>query len=147
MHGFCGSNVLYSASLSFRMFIFLLTPFDTWDCCYFGSNLSKKVVRIKKHVIFFWKWRNNFSAWVYFCVYPIFDWGDIAKRSVVKSGGFGKSNLLHTMIYHKNSIFRMKGILINKHFVNLKRNENIPISAGKSIMPSSSKSNRPKNIR
>ena len=31
MYGFCSSNVLYSASLSFRMFIFVLTLFDTWD--------------------------------------------------------------------------------------------------------------------
>ena len=30
-YGFCKSNALYSASLLFRMFIFLLTPLDTWD--------------------------------------------------------------------------------------------------------------------
>ena len=28
MYGFCGSNAVYSASLSFALFIFLLTPFD-----------------------------------------------------------------------------------------------------------------------
>ena len=28
IYGFCSSNALYSASLSPRMFIFLLTPFD-----------------------------------------------------------------------------------------------------------------------
>ena len=28
MYGFCSSNALYSASLLFRMFIFVLTPFD-----------------------------------------------------------------------------------------------------------------------
>ena len=49
MHGFCSSNVLYSASLSFRMFIFLLTPVDPSD--YFGSY--QPVLLIKKHVILF----------------------------------------------------------------------------------------------
>ena len=29
MYGFCNSNGLYSASLSFRMLIFILTPFNT----------------------------------------------------------------------------------------------------------------------
>ena len=29
MHGFCSSNALYTTSLKFRRFIFLLTPFDT----------------------------------------------------------------------------------------------------------------------
>ena len=38
-YGFCKSNALYSASLSFRMFIFLLNPFDTKECYYFGLNL------------------------------------------------------------------------------------------------------------
>ena len=28
-YGFCRSNAIYSASLSFSMFVFLLTPFDT----------------------------------------------------------------------------------------------------------------------
>ena len=37
---FCGSNALCSARLSFNMFIFLLTSFNTWDCHYFKSNLS-----------------------------------------------------------------------------------------------------------
>ena len=40
VHGFCSIiNALYSASLSLRMLIFLLNPFDTYDCFYFGSNL------------------------------------------------------------------------------------------------------------
>ena len=38
-YGFCSSNALYSESLSFRMFIFILTPFHTWDCYYFVLNL------------------------------------------------------------------------------------------------------------
>ena len=28
-YGFCRSNAIYSASLSFSVFVFLLTPFDT----------------------------------------------------------------------------------------------------------------------
>ena len=36
LYGLCSSNALYLASLSFRMFIFCLTPFDTYDCYYFG---------------------------------------------------------------------------------------------------------------
>ena len=39
MYGFCCCNTLYSASLLFRMFIFL-SSFDTWECNNFGSNLS-----------------------------------------------------------------------------------------------------------
>ena len=54
------------------MFVFLLTPFDTWDCYYFESNLRLvlliKEVLIQKHVTSFCyllKWRNNFPSWVY----------------------------------------------------------------------------------
>ena len=57
MYRFWSSNALYSASLSFRMFIFLLTPFDTSGCYYFGLNLSQvlliKVFFVKKHVTLF----------------------------------------------------------------------------------------------
>ena len=42
-----------AASLSFRMFVFVLNPFDTSDCYYFGLNLNLvlliKVFFIKKH--------------------------------------------------------------------------------------------------
>ena len=34
--GFCSNNTVYSASLSFAIFIFVLTPFDTWGCKLFG---------------------------------------------------------------------------------------------------------------
>ena len=36
MYGFCSSNAPHSARFSFGFFIFLMTPFDTWDCYYFG---------------------------------------------------------------------------------------------------------------
>ena len=54
---FFSSNALYLVSFSFKMFIFLLTPFDTFDCYYFGPNLSQvlliKELFIKKHVTLF----------------------------------------------------------------------------------------------
>ena len=52
MYRSCSNNALYSAVLSFAMFIFLLTPFETLDCHYFESNvrfvLYLKVLPIKK---------------------------------------------------------------------------------------------------
>ena len=68
------------------MFIFLLTPFDTWDCYYFKLNLSQvlliKVLFIKKACKVFFsllKWKNNFATWVYFSIYPVFQLGNIGK--------------------------------------------------------------------
>ena len=56
MHGYCGYNAFYSASLSF-MFILLLNPFDIRDCYHFKSNLRLvlliKIFLIKKHVMLF----------------------------------------------------------------------------------------------
>ena len=52
MYVFCSNNVLYSASFSFTIFIFLLILFDTCDCYYFKSYLSLlmyiKMLLIKK---------------------------------------------------------------------------------------------------
>ena len=57
MCGFCSSNALYSERLSFRVFIFLLTPFDTWNSYYFRLNLSLvfliRVLFTIKHVTLF----------------------------------------------------------------------------------------------
>ena len=89
MYGFCSSNALYSASVLFRMFSFILTPFDT--CYNLRLNLSLvlliKVFLIKKHVPLFLslpKKRNNFSTWIYFCVYLVFLWSDIVKKVLPK---------------------------------------------------------------
>ena len=38
--GFFSSHALFSASLSFIIFIFILTPFNTWDSYYFRLNLN-----------------------------------------------------------------------------------------------------------
>ena len=73
MYGFCSSNALYSTSLSFRMFIFLLTPFDTWDCYYFGSKIKSQSDVAYKKVAYK-------KAWVYFCLYMELHWGNIVKR-------------------------------------------------------------------
>ena len=51
VYGFCNNIALYSASLSFVMFIFLLTPFDTKGSYYSESNLCL-VLLIK---VFFYK--------------------------------------------------------------------------------------------
>ena len=61
MYGLCSSNALYSAGLSF-IFIFLLTPIDTWSCYY---------------------------MYYCFCMYPIFCW-DSNVKIVSKREGFGK---------------------------------------------------------
>ena len=36
MYEFSGNNALYAASISFAAFIFLLTPFDSYDYYYFN---------------------------------------------------------------------------------------------------------------
>ena len=75
MYGFCSSSALYSASFSFKMFIFILTPFDTWDCYYFGLNLS--LILLLK--VFF--------------VYPVFHWGDIVENVWPKVGDMEKKKI------------------------------------------------------
>ena len=40
MYGFCSGNALYSASLTCRLFVIILTPFNTWDYYYFRLNVS-----------------------------------------------------------------------------------------------------------
>ena len=51
-YGICRVNAFYSASLSFRMCIFLLTPFGTCHCYFFGLNINQvlliKVLFTKK---------------------------------------------------------------------------------------------------
>ena len=81
-----------------------------------------KVFFMKKHVtlfLVFWKWRNNFAKWVYFCVHLLFHWADIVIKVLLKVGVWkndkkggdhykgvvvyrrkGGSNLLHTMFIH-----------------------------------------------
>ena len=84
-YGFCSSNALYSASLSFRMFIF------------FGVLLILEIVTIwdvyKKACNVFYSSKNEeitLPHEVYFCVLPIFHWGDIVGKSLAKSVGFRK---------------------------------------------------------
>ena len=50
MYGFCSNNAFYSTSLLLTMFLFLLTPVNTWDRYYFESVVSL-VLLIKAFVI------------------------------------------------------------------------------------------------
>ena len=90
MYRFCSNNALYSAILSFTMFIFLWNPFDTWELHYFESNINLvwhiKVLLMKKEYRFVVseRWRNNFPSWVCFCVYPKFHLGDIVLKNNFK---------------------------------------------------------------
>ena len=83
MYWFCDNNALYSAILSFRIFIFLRNVFNTLDLYYFESNMNLvwhiKVLLMKKEYCFVVskRWRNNFGSWVCFCVYPKYHLGDI----------------------------------------------------------------------
>ena len=92
IYGFCSSNVLYSASLSFKIFIFLIVPSDTWDCNSFKSNLSLLIyikVLLVKHITLFCSPRNInkqlFSS-VYFCVYPVLQQGGIVMKMFSEKG-------------------------------------------------------------
>ena len=74
MHGFCSNDAIYSASLSFTLFIFLLTLFDTFSCYYFKSDLSLlmhvKVLFIKKHIILFCSLLNMKKQFSLFFKFP-----------------------------------------------------------------------------
>ena len=67
-------------------------------------DVYKSVTYLKKHeycFVVFQTWSINFPSCVCF-VYPIFHWGDIAKKIVKSARGLdtkGGSNLLHTMIF------------------------------------------------
>ena len=70
---FFSNNSLYSVSLSCTMFIFLSTPFNSWDCYYFGSDLSLvlliKMLLIKNHVTLFCS--LHMSLFLVYCIYVI----------------------------------------------------------------------------
>ena len=69
-----------------------------WDCCYFKLNFSQalpiKVLYINNacniDFLVLWKCRKNFATWVYFCVYPVFQWCDIVVKVLPKAGGLEK---------------------------------------------------------
>ena len=76
IHGFESNNALYSARLPFT--IFLLTPFNTRNCCSLnqisGCCLLKWFSQ-KNVMLFCSQWNvKNFPSWVYFCFYPAFHW-------------------------------------------------------------------------
>ena len=73
--GFCSSNALYSASLSFRMFI--ISSYIYLD----QITLLLRLVKMKL---------NKFATWVYFCFYPVLHWGNMTRKVLPKAGGLEK---------------------------------------------------------
>ena len=81
------------------MSIFLLTPFDTWDCCYFKSNLNPglliEVFLTKKHVMLFCSilnmkiWLSLLSLFLFLSRISL---GRYCQNNVVKRGEFGKKD-------------------------------------------------------
>ena len=79
------------------MFIFLLNPFDIWNCYYFESNLTLafhiKVLLIKKHVMMFispLKMKTQLSLIGLFLCFPRISLGWYCQKSVEKGGDFRK---------------------------------------------------------
>ena len=48
------------------------------------------MLHLKNHVRLFQKGRNTFLLRIYFCVYPVFNWGNIVKKNGVRGGELGK---------------------------------------------------------
>ena len=96
-YGSCSNNALYLASLSFIITVFLLPPFNIWDCYYFKSNLilvliikmffTKKtcnvVLRFSKHEKITFPHEFIFAFIMYF-------FGVILSKTIVKREAFRK---------------------------------------------------------
>ena len=96
-YGSCSNNALYLASLSFIITVFLLPPFNIWDCYYFKLNLilvliikmlfTKKtcnvVLRFSKHEKITFPHEFIFAFIMYF-------FGVILSKTIVKREGFRK---------------------------------------------------------
>ena len=97
MYGFCSNNAFYSTSLLLTMFLFLLTPVNTWDRYYFESVVSLvlliKVCVIKRtsnFVLYSSKHEEvTFSHELIFVFIPYFV-GVILSRKCQKCGGLAK---------------------------------------------------------
>ena len=92
IHAFGSNNALYSISLSFTMFIFRLIPFNNSDCYYFESNLSM-VLLVQKHKNYVLQSSKHEKMTFHchcFLLYTSFNWGNIIKKNVVKSGRYIK---------------------------------------------------------
>ena len=84
------NNALYSRNLPLRFFnpfwlLKIIISNQTFFWCYLWKLSVFNVV--------FQAWRNNFSLWVCYCVYPIFIGGDIVKCMLKRS-----LNLLHIKV-------------------------------------------------
>ena len=93
MYGFCSNNALYSASIAFMVFIFLLTPFDAWifnlnkisaQCCSWKCFSQKKHVKLFCSSLSLKKYLSLMS--LFLCLSRI----SLSVSGHIKSGGFGK---------------------------------------------------------
>ena len=116
MNGFCSNNALCSASLSFTIFLFLLTPFDIWDCYYFKSNPSqlmyiKVLLTSKEAWILFYSLLNmkkQLSLMGLFLCLSRISFGDIIKK-MSKVGVREKKIKRGGWTYRVEVVFRMGG--------------------------------------
>ena len=98
LYEFCSSNALYSASLLFGMFIFRLIHFKTWDCYYFGLNISLvlliKVLFIRKRIYRFCSLLKMKQLWCMslFLRLSIISLGRYWRKSLAKGGGTRKKD-------------------------------------------------------
>ena len=82
-----------------RMFIFVLTPFDTWDCYYFGLNLSLgKAFNI---VFYFSKNEEITLPHKFIFVFIRYFNGMILSKKFAKSSRFRKKIKTGVVIYRK----------------------------------------------
>ena len=86
----CSNNGLYSASHSFTILIFLLTPHNTWGCYYVESNFS----------------------------YPIFHWNNVFKKCCQKLGVWNKEIRKGVSIENQGQIFNFLWFNFNYFILN-----------------------------
>ena len=103
-YGFFCKNALYSTSLLLTMFIFLITPIDTWDCYYFNENYqsgdANKRFCLKKsmsHFVFFQTWKNYFPSWDFFLYLSHILLKQYCQKHAAKKRVFMEGNLLQTI--------------------------------------------------
>ena len=96
-YGSCSNNALYLASLSFIITVFLLPPFNIWDCYYFKSNLILvliiKMFFTKKTCNVVLRFSNHEKITFpheFIFVFIMYFFGVILSKTIVKKEGFRK---------------------------------------------------------
>ena len=98
----CVDNIaLFSAGLSFAMFIFLLTPFDTWDCYYLVSNLNLVLLIKKSSNVLLWSSKDEEITLPqgFICVCIWYFIGAIQRKVLSKVEVLGKPYKVGMVIY------------------------------------------------